>query len=169
MGTFRDQILSRRRILAGVFSVGLSLAALGCMGQTKVGKLQEAASNLNMATRFGRMDVATELVAPASLQDFAKRHAAWGGALRIVDVEYQGIQFVDDNKAIVFVAVGWQRPDEPNLRVTHLAQVWDYGQGGWKLTDETRSAGDVGLIGEPTEYLRPDSRPDVHFPSITIR
>lgn len=162
-------ITRSRRLLAAVFSAGLLLAAAGCMGQSKVGKLQEAASNLNMATRFGRMDVATELVHTKELDNFGKRHAAWGGPLRIVDVEYQGIKFVDENQAVVFVAVGWQRVDEGELRVTHLAQVWDYERGGWKLTDEERTAGDVGLIGEPTEVLRPEWRPDAHFPSITIR
>ncbi|MFW5741471.1 MAG: hypothetical protein ACOC1F_14040 [Myxococcota bacterium] len=169
MGNLRHRNFTRRRIAAVVLTAGLLLGALGCMGQSKVGKLQEAASNLNMATRFGRMDIATELVAQKEIDDFAKRHAAWGGPVRIVDVEYRGIKFVDKDKAIVFVAVGWQRVDEGNLRVTQLAQEWNYEQGNWKLSDETRTAGDVGLIGEPTEYLRPEGRPDVHFPSITIR
>lgn len=168
MGNLRDQLRSRR-LLAGILSFGLLLAAAGCMGQSKMGKLQEAASNLNMATRFGRMDIATELVARQDMDDFAKRHAAWGGPLRIVDVEYRGIKLVDKNKAIVFVAVGWQRLDEGNLRVTHLAQEWDYQGNGWKLADETRTSGDVGLIGEPTEVLRPAPRPNAQFPSITIR
>jgi tryptophanyl-tRNA synthetase len=169
MGNLRDQLRSRRRILAGIFSAGLLLAATGCMGQSKVGKLQEAASNLNMATRFGRMDIATELVAQKEMDNFAQRHAAWGGPVRIVDVEYQGLKFVGNDKAIVFVAVGWQRLDEGNLRVTHIAQEWGYEGNGWKLADETRTSGDVGLIGEPMEYLRPEERPNVHFPSITIR
>ena len=169
MGNLRDQHRTRRRILAGLFAAGLLVAAAGCMGQSKVAKLQEAASNLNMATRFGRMDIATELVAQKEMENFAKRHAAWGGPVRIVDVEYQGIKFMDDNTAMVFVAVGWQRLDEGNLRVTHLAQEWGYERGGWRLADETRTSGDVGLIGEPTEVLRPEERPNVHFPSITIR
>ncbi|HNS98625.1 MAG TPA: hypothetical protein PKL73_16850 [Polyangiaceae bacterium] len=168
MGPFHHK-RSVRHVVSNMASVGLLLLAVGCMGQTKMAKLQEAASDLNMATRFGRMDVATERVSPKDLEGFARRHAAWGGSIRIVDVEYRGIQIVDDNTAVVFVAVGWQQPDDPNLRVTQLAQQWEYGQGGWKLKDETRNAGDVGLLGETTEYLRPESRPDVHYPSITIR
>lgn len=168
MGNYKTPFI-RHRIWAGAFSLVLLLAAAGCMAQSKMGKLQEAATTLNTATRFGRMDVATELVARDDLQPFAKRHAAWGSMLRIVDVEYQGIQFVEDNKAIVLVAVGWQRPDETNLRVTQLAQVWDYGQGGWKLSDETRNAGDMGLLGESIDVLRPEGKQDTHFPTITIR
>ena len=147
----------------------LVLADLGCMGQTKMAKLQDAASDYNMATRFGRLDVATELVAPAELDAFARRHAAWGGAVRISDVEYGGIRLVDDNTAVVTVTVGWQRPDEPILRVTQLAQEWKHGHGGWKLTNEVRYAGDVGLLGEPAEQQRPQVMHSAHYPSITIR
>ena len=169
MGKLRSILYAHRHLAAAILVGGLWVTSAGCMAQSKVGKLQEAASNLNMATRFGRMDIATELVHKNELDNFAERHAAWGDPLRIVDVEYRGIKFVNKDKAVVFVAVGWHRLDEGSLRVTKLAQVWDYERGNWKLSDETRTAGDVGLIGEPTEVLRPESRPDVHFPSITIR
>jgi hypothetical protein len=147
-----------------------AVSAFGCLGgQSRVGKLQEAAQTMNMATRFGRMDVATEHVAAKQMEDFAKQHANWGGVVRIADLEYRGMRFVDEKKAIVSVAVAWQRVDEQELRVTEVAQVWDYDQGKWKLVDETRTAGDVGLLGEPTVYMRPERREDVHFPSVTIR
>ncbi|PIE05403.1 MAG: hypothetical protein CSA75_04930 [Sorangium cellulosum] len=167
MGIFRDLLCSR--CVLRVLSVGLLLAAVGCMGQSKAGKLQEAASNLNMATRFGRMDIATELVAAQQMEAFGTRHAGWGGPLRIVDVEHHSIKMVNEDKALVFVTVGWHRIDEGNLRVTQLAQEWSYASGGWRLTDETRTAGDIGLLGEPMEVLRPDHRPNAYFPSITIR
>jgi len=157
----------RRRVGVVAF---VALTAFGCLGgQSRVGKLQEAAQNMNMATRFGRMDVATEHVAAKEMEDFARRHANWGGTVRIADLEYRGMRFVHEKKAIVAVAVAWQRLDEQELRVTELAQVWDYDQGKWKLVDETRTAGDVGLLGEPTVYMRPERRENVHFPSVTIR
>lgn len=148
----------------------VAVSAFGCLGgQTRVGKLQEAAQNMNTATRFGRMDIATEHVADKEMNEFARRHANWGGAVRVADLEYRGMRFVHEKKAIVSVAVAWQRMDEQELRVTELAQVWDYDQGKWKLVDETRTAGDVGLLGEPTVYMRPERREDAHFPSVTIR
>jgi len=159
----------RAKVVVIVAALGLSWLAMSCGGHNKVAKLQDAASDYNMALRFGRTDVATELVAASELDAFAMRHAAWGGDIRIMDVEYGGIHLVEENKAVVLVTIGWQRPTEPILRVTQLAQEWAYGYGGWKLTNESRTAGDVGLIGEPTDYLRPQLTPDAHFPSVTIR
>lgn len=134
-----------------------------------MGKLQQAASDLNTATRFGRMDVASELVAPKEMQPFATRHAAWGNAVRIVDVEHQTIQVTGENEAIVQVMVGWQHPDEAILRVTQLAQSWNFGRGGWRLTGEQRIAGDVGLMGEAVDQVSPKTHENVYWPSSTIR
>lgn len=155
------------------FKIGalvLALAASACLGgQTKPSRLQEVAQTLNMATRFGRMDIAYELVGEKAQVEFAKRHKSWGSAIRIVDLEFQGMTFVDTDHAKIFVSVGWQRPDEQDLRVTQVAQTWVYGDKGWKLSEETRAAGDFGLLGEASEVLRPASRGDSHFKTVTIR
>jgi hypothetical protein len=161
------------RISSSFFKVGalvLTLTAAACLpGQTKPSRLQEAAQNLNLATRFGRMDIAYELVGEKNQVEFAKRHQAWGGQIRIVDLDFQGMSFDDADKAKVFVTVGWQRLDEGELRVTQVSQTWLYGSHGWKLSEETRTGGDFGLLGENSEVLRPGSRGDTHFKSITIR
>lgn len=150
-------------------TAGLCVIFAGCAGQSKMGKLQQAASDLNTATRFGRMDVASELVAPKDLQPFAIRHAAWGNAVRIVDLEHQSIQLAGENEAVVHVVVGWQHPDDAILRVTQLAQRWSFDRGGWRLNGEQRVAGDVGLIGEPVEQVAPKTHENVYWPSSTIR
>jgi hypothetical protein len=115
------------------------------------------------------MDIATELVADKALPGFAKRHAAWGRDVRLVDIEYQGMRFSDKENAVVFVVVGWQRLDEQELRVTNVAQRWNHGPKGWKLEGEERTGGDVGLLGEPTVVARPELHRDVHFEAVTIR
>ncbi len=169
--------MSTRRALpfhlhAGLAGLALALALvadLGCVGQTRTTKLQDAAYNFNMATRFGRMDVATEMVSSKALGKFTEHHNGWGSDLRIVDVEFRGVQFRDKDKAVVFVAVGWQRNDEQDLRVTQLAQIWTFEGSDWRLADEQRTAGDVGLLGEPTTVMRPEARENAHFPSVTIR
>ena len=142
-------------IFGGIVAIWLSVSDVGCLGQDKMSKLQDAASDYNMATRFGRMDVASELVAPSELEAFAYRHSGWGGAIRVSDLEYGGIHIVDDDTAVVLVTVGWQRPNESILRVTQLSQKWVFGSGGWKLKSETRYSGDVGLIGEQTNDTQP--------------
>ena len=88
--------------------------------------------------------------------------------MRVIDVEFQGVQLMSKDEATVLVAVGWQRPDEQELRTTQLMQNWQYGTRGWKLVDESRAAGDVGLLGEKIDVLRPEKRADVQFKSVTI-
>ena len=147
----------------------LALMASACLGnQSKLSRLQDSAHNLNVAMRFGRMDIATELVAPRSMSDFTQKHRGWGRELRLIDVEFQGIQPRGED-ATVLVAVGGQRHDEQDLRMTQLMQTWRYGTKGWKLIEEERVGGDFGLLGEQVEVLRPESRGDAHFRSITIR
>ena len=150
------------------FAISATLL-FGCLAtQSKGAKLQDAAQNLNIATRFGRMDIASEMVAEKSLGDFTRRHAAWGREVRLIDVEFQGVQLTSKDEATVLVAVGWQRPDEQELRTTQLMQTWTYGPKGWKLIDESRAAGDVGLLGEKIDVMRPEKHADVHFKSVTI-
>ncbi len=155
-------------MLTGLLAV--MLGACGCLGSlTRGGKLQESALNLNQATRFGRMDLALELVAAKAQGEFAKRHGAWGRDIRLVDLEMQGATLKDKDTAVVLVMVGWQRLDETELRVTQLMQTWRYEENGWRLALESRSGGDLGLLGEQTVIMRPEAHEDVHFRSVTIQ
>ena len=136
------------KLLSGWVLVAMvPLAAVGCLGNfTPVQRVQEAAHDLTTAARFGRMDIALERVSRASRDDFVKRHAAWGSAVRVVDSEIQGLSLRDKEHADVFVTVGWQRIQESEMRTTHLTQHWRDHRGSWMLETEERTAGDVGLL-----------------------
>lgn len=154
---------------AFVVALVCSTSLFGCLSsQSKAAKLQDAAQNFNVATRFGRMDVASEMVADKSLSDFVKKHQPWGREVRLIDVEFQGVQMLGKDDACVHVLVGWQRPADQELRTTQIMQTWRYGSKGWKLVDESRTAGDVGLYGEKIPAVEPERRADVHFKSVTI-
>lgn len=125
----------------------LGLAA--CFSPPSAGqRLSDAAVEMNSATRFGRMDIAIEHVGDAARADFARRHAAWGGGVRVVDLEMGGFDLVKRDEAEVLVNVAWQRPDESTLRVTRIAQRWRDESGRWQLVGEERKDGDPGLLGE---------------------
>ena len=83
----------------------------------------------------------------------------------------QGMRLKDKDTAVVLVTVGWQRVDEQELRVTQVEQTWarSNSYSGWRMVQESRAAGDYGLLGEPTVVMRPESHADVHFRSVTIR
>ena len=149
--------------------VGVALATFSCLGgQSRAGKLQDSAQNLNQATRFGRVDIASELVAIKAQPEFIKRHLAWGRDVRLIDLEVQGMSFRDKDTAMVLIMVGWQRLDDQELRVTQLTQTWRYGHDGWRLEEEEHADGAVGLFGEQPEAERQVPRSDAHFRSVII-
>jgi hypothetical protein len=129
----------------------LSLLALGCPlgGQSKPARAQEAALELNLNARFGRMELAAERVAPKARDQFFDRRKAWGNNVRVADYDLTGLRMQGENDAETFVKVAWYRANEGDLRVTTLKQKWHDFKGDWKLTEEQRIDGDLGLLGEP--------------------
>jgi aspartate aminotransferase-like enzyme len=153
--------------LAAFFSAALSL--LGCMhALSPAQKMQDAANDLTTAVRFSRIDAALERVSIEGREDFIRKHAAWGSAIRVADCELAGLRMVDQENATVTLTVSWQRIDESDLRGTQITQRWKSHTGKWLLESEERLAGDVGLLGESTTVVR--SAPTrTQFESITIR
>lgn len=132
-----------RRALFGLLSLGL-LALTGCAGASRSQKVQEAAYELNMGTRFGRMPL--EKVAASSRDKFVAQHKAWQGPIRIVDVDLAGMNVPKSGDATVFIAVGWQRADEQDMRQSVLAQKWREERDGWMLASETVADGDPTIF-----------------------
>lgn len=152
----------------------VSLFALaGCPvnHQSPPARAAEAAHDLNLNTRFGRMHIATSMVAAEARSSFLERRRAWGGNVRIVDFEMQGVKMRGDSDADIFVRVAWQRMDEGDLRTTLLQQNWHDFKGTFQLVGEHRADGDVGLLGEPRPQPAPGEGPErrpAHFPTIRL-
>lgn len=150
-----------------VWIVAGALAA--CMpSQVPAREVSEVARDLNLATRFGRMDVAAERTSDEHRARFLQSRAGWGSNVRVLDVELAQLDVPDAERAEVIVDVSWMRMDEGLLRSTRLRQSFENPGGGWQLNAEQRVSGDVGLLGENVVVLRPQAR-DAHFPSKTIR
>lgn len=149
----------------------LSAALLGCpIGhQSPPARAQEAANELNLNTRFGRMEMAVEKVAPDARSAFLTRRRAWGSAVRVADYEVAGFQMKGEADAEMLVKVAWYRIDQGDLRVTTLKQKWHDFKGDWRLVDETRTDGDIGLMGEaPFAPVENGPRRSSHFPTIRL-
>lgn len=157
--------------------LGLSLALCGCpIGhQSPPARAQEAATELNVNTRFGRMELAAERVAPKARDAFLQRRRAWGGSVRVADYELAGFHMQGETDAEMLVRVAWYRIDQGDLRTTTLKQKWHDFKGDWRLVDESRADGDVGLIGEApppaapgaaaTAPTKPAQFPTIHLGS----
>src|SRR5690606_32836462 len=143
-------------------ALALSLFVSACM-PPQAQDVSDVARDLNVAARFGRMDIAAEHTADESREAFLRRRASWGRELRVVDVEVFQLNMKGPEEAEVLVDVAWMRVDENLLRGTRVKQTWRNPGGGWKLTDEARAEGDVGLLGERVVVLRPERVEDAHF------
>ena len=151
------------RNLLVVLAAGACLS--GCLGQpTGAAAAQEAARELTINLRFGRMELVMERVAPAERDTYVASHRSWGSAIRIADVELDGMRLVSKEEAMVIVRVAWYEPTAQELRVTTLRQTWKESKDDWLLIAEARADGDLGLLGEPRE-IAPPSSPESHHPA----
>lgn len=154
------------------FGLLSALVLAGCPvnHQSPPARAAEAAHDLNLHTRFGRMHIATAMVAQEARTTFLERRRAWGGNLRIVDFEMQGVKMRGEADADIYVRVAWQRMNEGDLRTTLLEQKWHDFKGSFQLVSENRAEGDVGLLGEPAP---PPAEPQerhapARFPTIRL-
>jgi hypothetical protein len=152
-----------------IATASLAVLFTGCVApMTPVQRMQDAANDLTTATRFGRMDMALERVNRDSRDEFVRKHAGWGSAIRIADCDLSSLRLTDKEHATVTLTVSWQRIDESELRGTQIAQKWKDHQGRWLLESEERIAGDFGLLGEPTTVVH-GAPTRTQFESIVIR
>lgn len=141
----------------------------GCAHQTSPMRLMNAARELNVAARFGQLDVAAEHTSDATRSTFFERRARWGNEIRVVDVSVGNLIVRDEEHAEVVVQYAWTRMDEGVLRSTAITQFWENRrQSGWRLHREQRLAGDLGLFGEQpvNRFVHPQG--DTHFPTRSL-
>lgn len=131
--------------------------------------VHDEAQDLNVASRFGRLDVASQFAAPEAQRVFLERRKDWGSDIRVLDLQIDHVQVKDQDTAEVTLQVDWTRPTEGLLRSTRLQQTWaSKSQGPWRLQSERQIQGDRGLFGEKAKakYLTPAN--DTHFQSRSL-
>jgi hypothetical protein len=152
-------------------SLALVVGAVGCAGMgDPQSRAREAATELNLNSRFDRTQLVIDRVAAKARKDFTRTHRAWGGEVRVTDAEVAGFHMTSDTEAEVNVRVAWFRLNEGELRSTTLRQKFQDNKGSWLLVSEERVEGDVGLLGEHIERAAgPDVVPvPAQFPTIRI-
>jgi hypothetical protein len=154
-----------------LFAYAAALCAVACVTPPgPVAKAREAAQEFNLDARFGRSDTAIERVALPARAAYAAHHQAWGGRVRVADVELTGIRSREDHDVDVTVRVSWYRVEQQELLSTTLKQTWhEVGSGGWQLVAEDRLDGDVGLLGESVVFQAPVAdRGPAQFPTVRL-
>jgi hypothetical protein len=141
----------------------------GCMSPLPPSEqVTEAARMLNVNSRFGDVGGLANMASPSFQEAFLNRRAAWGTAVRVLDVELAGMTMKDGEHASISVDFSWNRIDEGTLKTTRVMQEWE-NDGGWKLVRERRLSGDIGLFGEKVPPAQNKPRQDVHFATTVIR
>ena len=158
------------RTLTFAVSISLALGGAGCMMPPQGAALvQQTAQQFNFDTRFGRMELAVEQLAPKYEGEFAKRHRFWGSAVHVTDAEMTGMKMKGPQDAEVGVRIGWYRIEEGDLRMTMLKQHWHLYPRGWLLDSEERTDGDIGALGENVKIVAPEGPVrSAQFPTVRL-
>src|SRR3954465_363843 len=91
----------------------LSLGLGACMMPPPASeKATDAARELNLAARFGRMDIAAGRAASEARAEFLRKRAMGGGEIRVVDVELAGMHMPDSDHAVFQIDYSWMRTNE---------------------------------------------------------
>lgn len=151
-----------------IFALALPLAA--CMMPPQGAALvQQTAQQFNFDTRFGRMGMAAEQIAPKFAKEFTKTHRMWGGPIHVTDAETVGMHMRGVEDADVAVRIGWYRVDVGELQTTYVKQHWHLYPSGWLLDAEHRTDGDIGALGENVEVVAPDGPVrSAQFPTVRL-
>lgn len=147
----------------------LGLLTWGCLIPPPSQRVSDAARDLNVAARFGRMDLALELTSEKLRPEFLKSRTEWGRSIRVLDVEMAGFSMPTGDRADVEVDYSWSRVDEGVLRTTRVSQEWRDQGGGFRLVGEHHVTGDIGLLGEASQPAAAPQRQNVQFATKTIR
>ena len=155
---------------AAVAFLFAAFSTSACMAnQSGAARMQEAANELNLNTRFGRLELAMEHVSTKDRDAFVARHKMWGSRVRIADSELAGMHLTSKEQAEVTVKVAWYKPNEQELRLTTIRQRYRDYDGVWKLEDEQRIDGDIGLLGEPIQAIEsPAPVRQAQFPTVRL-
>lgn len=158
--------LGRKHTLARVSGVVLLMAVnVGCASQAdQRRRLMDQAQELNVASRFGRIDVASQFASAEAQPIFMERRRGWGREIQVLDTQIAHSQVKDPEHAEVIVQIDWTRASEGLLHTTWVKQEWgSTGQGPWKLQGEQQVEGDKGLFGEHTPQKALSPAGDRHF------
>ncbi|MBN1655953.1 MAG: hypothetical protein JXA30_19455 [Deltaproteobacteria bacterium] len=113
-------------------------------------KLNDSIRDMNDASRWGRIDLASQYVDPAYQTTFFKSRHRWGRQFRIADTELVRLDMSpDQDQAIALMSISWYRIDQMTLHQTVVRQIWKERDGTYLLSAEAVFEGDAILIQGP--------------------
>ena len=136
--------------------------ALAC-GATapNTARARDSIREFNTQTRFGRIEIAAENVAPEYQHDYAEHRRQWNALYHVTDVTLAELKEAPrvsgkPSQLIAIAQVAWYRSDVGEVDGTSVSQTWTARGASYFLTEEHVVGGNPALFDPtPREILRP--------------
>lgn len=125
-------------------------------------RLRDSVVGLNDETRWNRLDLAAQRVAPAFIGRFRATHHSWHRELQIADSEIVNVEIGEGREeATSFVTVRWYDQRTMLLSETTLKQKWRRALNGFVMIDEDVADGNPRLLELPEAFrTEPEDEPE---------
>ena len=143
-------------------ALALASGSAGCLFSNASAEthLRDAVYGFNDAARWGRLDLAVQVVAPGSRARVRSSRGRWGRDLQVADSEVLEIQVDDDRQgATSVVTVRWYQRSSMLVAETRLRQRWTRSGTGYVLVEESVLEGDEQLLDLPEAQTSGDEEP----------
>lgn len=135
----------------------MMLVACGATAPSTV-RARDSIREFNTQTRFGRIELAAQNVAPEYQHAYAEHRRQWNALYHVTDVTLSELREVpgDPPRMDAVAQVAWYRSDVNEVDGTTVAQTWTARGGSYVLTEEHVLGGNPALFDPtPREILRP--------------
>jgi hypothetical protein len=139
---------------AATAAFAASLGSGGCMFQnlSPTRMLTDQVQALNDETRWARVDLAADRVAPDYRTTFLASHRGWGRDIQIADAELTNVALAaGEETASSLVTISWYDLSTMEVRSSTIVQHWIKTDNGFLLDEERVTDGDEAILILPEE------------------
>lgn len=152
----------------------LCLALAACGGSTQNSlRARDSIREFNTQTRFGRIELAAQNVAPEYQAEYAEHRRQWNSLYHVTDVsltEMHELPIKKDEPARIRARAqfAWYRGDVGEVDGTAVEQTWTSRGNAYFLTEEHVVGGNPALFDPtPRQILRPPAE-SKQFPTLPL-
>jgi hypothetical protein len=112
-------------------------------------KLTDAVTEMNKATRWGQLNLASQMVEPVYRPQFMANHAHWGARVQVADSEVIQVEMAEgEDSAVAVIVYQWYETAAMTLHQSVVRQRWSRVGDGYALLSEAIVQGDSRLFAE---------------------
>jgi hypothetical protein len=110
-------------------------------------QLTDAVTEMNKATRWGQLNLASQMVEPVYRRQFMANHAQWGERVQVADSEIVHVEMAEgEDSAVAVIVYQWYETAAMTLNQSVVRQRWSRAGDGYALLSEAVVQGDSRLF-----------------------